>query len=292
MDVVSHRIRRSALPVAAILLAAYLVTGWTKNAMADVTALDRTEVASHLFHPRPDPVPADAKRDAAATAPDGTKLAVRLHLSDPEKPTLLLFHGNGEVASDYDALAPLLARAGYNLAVGEFRGYGQSGGVPRASMLAGDAGAVLPFVKNQLAVTGFSPRLVVMGRSLGSVCALSLAASRPQDFDALVVESGFADTLPLLETLGVAANSLGLTEADGFGNLENIRRFTKPTLVIHGSADRLIAPVQARRLFAASPATDKRLLLIPEAGHNDLFAVGRTEYLEALAVLAGKLPHP
>lgn len=255
--------------------------------MPDTTLLDQPEIAARLFHPRRDPAPADTTHDAAATAPDGTKLAVRLHLVDPARPTLLLFHGNGEVASDYDDLAPLLsARAGINLAVGEFRGYGKSEGAPRASTLAGDAEAVLTFVRKRLAASGHAPRLIVMGRSLGSACALSLAAARPGDIDALVVESGFADTLPLLRTLGVSPEKYGLTEADGFGNLENAMRFSKPTLFIHGAKDDLIPPSEAKRLLAASPAADKRLLLVAGAGHNDLFAVGLDEYLRALSTLA------
>jgi len=260
--------------------------------MADVTALDRPEISRRLFHPRTDPAPDRPDTDAYAPAPDGTRLYVRLHLADPGLPTLLLFHGNGEVASDYDALAPLVLRAGLNLAVGEFRGYGKSAGVPKASTLAGDGAAVLSFVKEKLAATGYSPRLVVMGRSLGSACALSLAAARPDAFDALVIESGFASTLPLLAVLGVDARTFGLTEADGFGNLEEAGRFAKPTLFIHGGEDDLIPPTEARLLFAASPAPDKQLVIIAGAGHNDLFAVGADEYLAALAALAGRLPRP
>jgi alpha-beta hydrolase superfamily lysophospholipase len=261
-------------------------------AMSDQTSLDRPEIAARLFHPRKDPAPADARYDAMATAPDGTRLAMRQFLTDASRPTLLLFHGNGEVASDYDDLAPLLARAGLNLVVGEFRGYGKSEGTPRAGALAGDAGALLTFLKKQLAATGYSPVLIVMGRSLGSACALSLATTRPDDFDALVVESGFAATLPLLRTLGVDAKALGLSETDGFNNLEHAAHYAKPTLFIHGGADDLIPVADARLLFAASPAKDKTLCVIPGAGHNDLFAVGANEYVNALASLVGRLPRP
>jgi hypothetical protein len=259
--------------------------------MPQTTSLDRPEIAKRLFHPRVDPAPSDG-RDMTVIAADGTKLALRLHLGDPDWPTLLLFHGNGEVASDYDALAPLLARAGCNLTVAEFRGYGKSEGEPQALTLAGDAAAQLAFLKKHLADAGFSPRLIVMGRSLGSACALSLAAAHPRDFDALVVESGFADTLPLLRTLGVDVAALGLTETDGFNNLRHARSFTGPTLLLHGGEDVLIPPAEAQRLFEALPGTDKHLLVITGAGHNDLLAVGATQYLAALAELPGKLPRP
>jgi alpha-beta hydrolase superfamily lysophospholipase len=270
------------------LLVPLLLTALSCNAekaMPGTARLDRPEVSARLFHPRRDPIPPDAM----VAAKDGVRLAVRTHLVNPSLPTLLLFHGNGEVASDYDDLAPLLAKVGFNLVVGEFRGYGNSQGVPQASHLAGDAEDVLHWLKNTLAAKGYQPRLAVMGRSLGSVCALSLAGDSPDDFDALVLESGFADTLPLLVTLGVDTHRFGLTEADGFHNLEHAGRFTKPTLIIHGGSDTLIPSAQAQRLYAASSAQDKRLLLIPGAGHNTLLAVGAEAYLAALAELARKL---
>ncbi len=252
--------------------------------------LDRPEIGQRLFHPRPDPAPADPARDAWATASDGTRLYVRLHDARPEFPTLLLFHGNGEVASDYDGLAPLLKRSGVNLAVAEFRGYGRSEGAPTASKLAGDAEAVFDFMRERLTRQAGAPRLVVMGRSLGSACALALAASRTRDVAGLVVESGFARTLPLLRTLG--APVMDVSEADGFGNLEHIKAFAGPTLVICGGEDTLIPPAEAHLLYDASPAQDKTLLVIPEAGHNDLLAVGPHEYLEAVAALAEKARTP
>ncbi len=270
----------------AVLLVAAAATLAPEALMADTTVLDRPAIAARLFHPRPEPAPARQSRDRFAAAPDGTRLHLREHISDASFATLLLFHGNGEIASDYDDLAPLLAGLRLNLVVAEFRGYGLSEGEPTASRLASDADAAFGFVKARLEAAGASPRLIVMGRSLGSACALSLAASHPGGVDGLVVESGFAGTLALLRVLGLDARAYGITEADGFGNLEHVRSYAGPTLFIHGARDDLIAPGEARALYAASPSAQKALLLIPGAGHNDLFFVGRERYLDALARLA------
>lgn len=281
--------RQELRPLAVVLLAAALAF-FPEGLMADTRALDRPEIAARLFHPRPDRAPAGSGEDAMVAAPDGVALHVRLHLADKAFPTLLLFHGNGEIASDYDALAPQFAGIGLNLAVAEFRGYGRSQGVPQAATLNSDALTAFDCVKARLAQAQASPRILVMGRSLGSACALALAALRPQEIGGLVIESGFAGTLALLGVLGVDAGRYGITEADGFGNLAHIGRYAGPTLIIHGAADDLIDPSEARRLFAASPARDKELLLIPGAGHNDLFLVGRRRYLEALSRLPARDP--
>ncbi len=279
--------RQILRPLAAVLVAAVAALA-PEALMADATALDRPAIAARLFHARPEPDPARAGRDRFAAAPDGTRLHVREHISDASFPTLLLFHGNGEIASDYDDLAPLLAGLSLNLVVAEFRGYGLSEGEPTASKLASDADMAFGFVLARLKEDGASPRLIVMGRSLGSACALALAASHPGEVDGLVVESGFAGTLALLRVLGLDARAYGLTEADGFGNLEHVRGYAGPTLFIHGARDDLIAPAEAKALFAVSPAAEKTLLLIPGAGHNDLFFVGRERYLDALARLAAQ----
>ena len=55
-----------------------------------------------------------------------------------------------------------------------------------------------------------------------------------------------------------------------------------PTLVIHGEMDEL-APVQdAVAMHENIRAEDKRLLVIPGAGHNDLMFVGMRQYFEAI----------
>ena len=45
-------------------------------------------------------------------------------------------------------------------------------------------------------------------------------------------------------------------------------RVNSPVLLVHGGRDTLIPPSHSQRLAALSPQA--RLLLVPEAGHNDL----------------------
>ena len=64
-----------------------------------------------------------------------------------------------------------------------------------------------------------------------------------------------------------------------------------PLLIIHGEDDRIINVSHGKKLFEASPATDKELRVIPDAGHNDLFIVAFDEVanlLESFAKRAGQ----
>jgi pimeloyl-ACP methyl ester carboxylesterase len=249
--------------------------------------LDRPKVSRVLFHPRGDPPhrPLPLRvRLLRIPVEEGVSVSARLHRARLDGPTILFFHGNGEIAADYDGISPLFTNLGINLLVVDYRGYGTSDGQPTASHLIADAvtvyertGSIL--VENELKARPF----FVMGRSLGSAAAITVARHAGQGIAGQIIESGFAYTLPLLATLGLRLELEGADEArDGFGNLENISQVDVPTLIIHGQEDRLIPVENAHALYEQCGATDKRLVIIPHAGHNDLLFAGQAPYFEAL----------
>src|SRR5262249_157568 len=69
----------------------------------------------------------------------GVSLGARHYRGDIGSPTILYFHGNGEVVGDHDSIAPLYHRAGLDLFVVDYRGYGRSGGKPSFAALVEDA---------------------------------------------------------------------------------------------------------------------------------------------------------
>jgi hypothetical protein len=90
----------------------------------DYALLDRGGASARIFFPRPDRTepPGDARDYLIEVAP-GVSLGARLYARDADWPTILYFHGNGEVVGDHDDIAPLYhARAGANLFVVDFRG--------------------------------------------------------------------------------------------------------------------------------------------------------------------------
>jgi hypothetical protein len=149
-----------------------------------------------------------------------------------------------------------------------------------------DCQSVFQFVRGWLAERGYCGPLVLMGRSLGSASVLDLAASRPDEVDGLIVESGFAYAEPLLRLLGIDPERIGFREESGFRNVDKIRRFAKPTLIIHAEHDHIIPFADAQALFDASGSPDKTLLKIPGANHNDLFLRGMAPYLSAVKSLS------
>jgi hypothetical protein len=255
----------------------------------DYSRLDRPEILRFLFHPRPEfrstRVP-EGTEDFMIPLEPGIALGARYFSADEVGPNLLFFHGNGEIVADYDEVGRIYQGMGINFFPVDYRGYGRSSGVPTVSDMMRDCHPVLDFFLNILAGSGRNGPVIVMGRSLGSASALEVAAVHQDRVDGLIIESGFGRIEPLLELLGYSMDSLGLKEEHGFGNLEKIGRFRKDTLIIHGEEDELIPAEEGGALYEASGAPRKRLLVVPGAGHNDLFLIGYQEYLNAVRNLA------
>jgi pimeloyl-ACP methyl ester carboxylesterase len=252
--------------------------------------LDRPEVLRVLFHPQPEAGFSPRQPGVSPVTFEvepGLHLGGRLYAAGHPAPAILYFHGNGEIAADYDGIAPLYTGLGITLLVVDYRGYGISGGLPTASHLLTDAVQVFKGLNKILEEQNLAPaRLYVMGRSLGSAAAIEVAQDAGDRLAGLIVESGFADTFALLARLGLFVRGAG-EEHYGFGNATKMAKIQMPTLIIHGQDDILIPAVDGQELHRRSAATDKRLVLIPGAGHNDLLWVGKTAYLEAIRDFIG-----
>ncbi len=258
----------------------------------DYSALDRPEVTLYLFHPRGSldlPGSAPGAEDVMIPVEDGVSIGGRFHMAGKDAPNILFFHGNGEIVSDYDDLAPIYNRMGAGFMPVDYRGYGRSGGSPTVSAMMRDCHRIFDFTKTWLDDNGYTGPLAVMGRSLGSASALELAAHHPDRMDGLIIESGFAHAVPLLRLLGINTAALGIDGDDRFNNTEKIRKFPKPVLVIHAEHDHIIPFTDGQDLHDACGSPDKTLLKIPGANHNDILHRGFQEYMAAVRGLLERL---
>jgi len=255
----------------------------------DYSALDIPDVSAYLFHPRPDFASSpDGSRDVSIAIDDNVTIGARFFSSDKSASTILFFHGNGEIVSDYNDIGLMYTKIGINFFPVDYRGYGKSTGAPSISAMMKDCHVIFKYVKNWLNDNGYTGPFILMGRSLGSASVLELAADYEDSIDGLIIESGFAHALPLLKLLGINTDSLGIKE-DGFSNYEKIQNFHKPTLIIHAEFDHIIPFSDGKALYEACAADEKTLLKIPGANHNTIFAFGLKEYMEAVRILADKL---
>jgi fermentation-respiration switch protein FrsA (DUF1100 family) len=257
----------------------------------DFSLIDRPEILQYLFHPRPEwgenPAGAGAVFKQIPVTED-VAIGACFHLTDKASPNILFFHGNGEIVSDYHDLGPIYNKLGINFLAVDYRGYGTSTGRPTVAAMMADCHVIFHFVKSWLLENRYAGPLLLMGRSLGSASALELAASHSNEVDGLIIESGFAFAGPLLALLGAPPEITANEEGIGFGQLAKIRKFTKPTLIIHAESDHIIPFSDGRALYEASGAAEKSLFSVPGANHNDIFARAMSEYMTAVANLATK----
>jgi pimeloyl-ACP methyl ester carboxylesterase len=208
--------------------------------MPDYSYVDQPYLLQMLFYPRADFTrPPEYAWDLFAETEDGNRIASRFYSGGTKWPWILYFHGNGEVASDYDGLAPLYLARQINLVVVDYRGYGASSGKPSFTHLVQDAHLLYKTVKNELDRRGCSGGLYIMGRSLGSISALELAFHYGDGLQGLIIESGFASISRLIYQLGLMGPTAELDKIEG-ECLEMIAQIKLPALVIHGRVDTLV----------------------------------------------------
>lgn len=248
--------------------------------MINYSLIDQPDVLSYFFYPRKDytPCPENAF-DLAIPVEQNISVSCRFYLSDGKLPWVLYFHGNGEIASDYDDIAPLYHEAGLNLVVADYRGYGASQGYPTFTNMVKDAHRLFSAVREALAEKSLSNDMYVMGRSLGSIPALELAFSYPDILKGVIIESGFTSFVHMIRNLGLIQ---GDTETFNNKCIEMVTKITIPALIIHGEYDQLVSLKQGVFLYRNLGSSEKSMLIIPGADHNDILYYGQAKYFKII----------
>jgi fermentation-respiration switch protein FrsA (DUF1100 family) len=246
-------------------------------------------INSQVFFPqeRLDGGPADyglAHDELWLETADGTRLHA-WHIPAPGARALLLYcHGNaGNISHRLDRVTRL-HRQGVSVFIFDYRGFGRSQGRPSEQGLYQDAQAAHAQARALAQTQG--QRLVLLGRSLGGVAAVWLAAHNP--VDGVILESTFTN-------LGAMARTIyplpGLESLLGgrFDSLGRMGQIKAPLLVVHGDRDRLVPLSLGQKLYDAAPGV-KDFYLIQGAGHNDTFLVGGAAYFQRVTAFLDSLP--
>lgn len=242
----------------------------------DLTLLDHPLISARYFFPRHDPVAEPLLIDVG----DAT-LACRLYRNQPGALTVVHFHGNGEVAADYEQGFPeLFARLGCNLLLAEFRGYGASSGKPQLGKMLSDVDAILT-------AAGPPEQLVLFGRSVGSLFAIQGIKRFPQ-VAGLILESGIADVRERL-LLRVTPAELGSDPAtfdallnEIFDHQRSLQHYLNPLLVLHTRHDGLV-DVRHAELLHQWGGGEKTLKIFPQGDHNSILYRNAAEYADLVA---------
>lgn len=257
--------------------------------MPDYELLDDPFLINCLFFPRRDSTEAPlGSFDLMVPVDEKISVNCRYYLKDLNWSSLLYFHGNGEVAADYDDIKDFYWARKLNLIVADYRGYGKSTGGPNFKNLINDAHIIFTSVRQELQERGLQKEAIwIMGRSLGSMSALEIAYQEQQNLKGLIIESGFACVSRLVKQWGLPANYKELENVER-QCLEMLKGIKLPALVIHGEEDDLVYLKEGKLVYEQLGSEQKELLIIPGAGHNDIIFMDREKYFGVLGKFVQK----
>ena len=239
--------------------------------------MNKNQIINSIFYPRQSSIPMDEKDHIVSTF-DGEKVGIRLFLKDKNLPTILFFHGNAELAQEYDDLAEFYNKFEMNFIVADYRGYGLSSGTPNKENLHEDSKAIFKYAKEYLNKKNYDDNLYIMGRSLGSCSAFEIINTFSDSIKGCIIESGFVTEYPLLNLLQINPEEVDFNLSDGFMNLEKLKNYNGKLMVIHADLDEIIPFSQADIMMLESPSNHKELFKVNGAGHNNVIAISREEY--------------
>jgi dipeptidyl aminopeptidase/acylaminoacyl peptidase len=188
--------------------------------------------------------------------------------------TVIYMHGSADNRASGVYIAERFLKRGFDALAYDSRAHGES---------EGDACTYGYYEKEDLrkALDLLASRpIVVIGVSLGGAVALQAAAEDPR-IAAVVAVATFSDIrtvaterAPFVASRADIDAAFRLAEqqasfkADDASPLKAAARIRVPVLLIHGRLDHETFPQHSERVLAALQG-EKRLLLVPGAGHND-----------------------
>lgn len=237
------------------------------------------------------------------------KMTTLVPRNGAKKPAIIYFPGGGFTSADHEKFLEMryaLARAGFVVAACEYRT------VPdKFPALLNDAKAAVRFLRAHADEYGVDPAHIgILGDSAGGYLVQMMGATNGEktwdkgdfleqssDVQAVVSFYGISDLRSIGEGLGQdkVHQSPAVTEAllvngpafksfagasilvddakaKNASPIGHIDGSEPPFLLMHGSADRVVSPIQSRRMYEAltQAKVDAQYVIVRDAGHGDL----------------------
>jgi fermentation-respiration switch protein FrsA (DUF1100 family) len=190
---------------------------------------------------------------------------------------LLICHGNAGNLSEFGRPAHYagLRELGLSLLAFDYRGYGESEGLPSEAGLYKDADAAYRYLRETLKVP--PKQIIIFGHSLGSTVAVDLASRVPSA--GLILEGGLTSVIERGQELYpyIPVRWIGRSR---FNSLEKISRVSVPKLFLHARADDVVPLSHGRRLYEAAPPPKTFVEL--RGGHGDAFEADSGAYFGSI----------
>ncbi len=208
---------------------------------------------------------------------DGTKLDAWWIEAKPgpAKATVVYSHGTAGSMGHHLGFIMWLAKAGYDVLIYDYRGYGKSQGKTNRPGMVEDARAALEFAGN-LPEAAKRP-VISYGFSLGGAKSLAaIAGGKTPNLKMAITESTFASYREMALIMGGRLASRMVT--DDLSPVDQVAKVSPtPLLVIHGTDDPVVPFAQSQKLFEAA-AKPKTFFKVEGGGHGDCLFLDWADY--------------
>ena len=189
--------------------------------------------------------------------------------------TILICHGNAGNISGRIFLMEMFYKAGYNVMLFDYQGYGRSEGRPSEQAIYDDGLAMWDFLINE---KGVHPQnLIPLGRSMGGAVALKIAEKRNPS--AIILLSTFT-TVPDVASRVYPIFPVRRLARIQMDNLARISNFMNPVFIAHSPNDELI-PFDMKQRLTESSGGETTLYRL-SGGHNDTASLTNPNFMEAV----------
>jgi fermentation-respiration switch protein FrsA (DUF1100 family) len=209
---------------------------------------------------------------------DGTKLHgwfLTPNESRKVNGTVVFHHGNAGSVGYHLGFVAWMVRAGYQVLLYDYRGYGKSEGKLERSGLVKDTRAALRYVRKREDVDG--DRLISFGHSLGGAKSLAgLGREMVPGVRGVISFAGFASYRDMARRF--AGETGAKLVSDDHSPREVVDRIAPvPLLIVHGQKD-LTVPLQQGEILFKKAKDPKSIFRIPEGSHTRALWMNDGEY--------------
>lgn len=230
------------------------------------------------------------------TAHDGTRLFGRYYeLHGADAPLTILFHGyKSDSLRDGSGGAELCATYGNNVLLVDQRAHGKSGGTVITLGIRERLDCV-DWIRYANERFGAEHNILLMGLSMGAATVLMAAGENlPENVRAIYADCGYSSPLGIVESVSERVHVpkaigrwlawLGMKLYAGVDLKEAsaeqaLKQWDRPLALFHGKADRFVPYTHSEVNFSACKSTEKRMVLVENAGHAMSYYGDRDSFL-------------
>lgn len=208
-----------------------------------------------------------------ATNADGsmTNIWYYQHTS-PRVPVVVFFHGNGSnIQSIYNGgFTEKLRLMNVHLVIFDYPKYGLSTGELNQKGVLQSGQNAIDLAKQMFPQS----KVILWGRSLGAAPATLLTEKNHSQVSKLILTSPWDSFWKLAKAKSGLPDSAAKNAAKGneYESEVAAKSITRPVLIHHGDKDETIPYSMGVNMLKAFASTDKTLVTVPGAGHNNLLS--------------------